>query len=134
VAGARGRGHKERSLSESVRKRVVERYIAGFRALDHETILECLTDDVEWEMPPHFALRGKAAFDDAIENEETPGLPDIQLTRLVEEGDVVVAEGAVQAALTTGGRVDALFCDVFHFRGDKISRLVSYLVDRCPPP
>jgi len=121
-------------LSESVRKWVVERYIAGFRALDHETILECLTDDVEWEMPPHFSLRGKAAFDDAIENEETPGLPDIQLTRLVEEGDVVVAEGAVQSALTTGGRVDALFCDVFHFRGDKISRLVTYLVDRCPAP
>ena len=54
--------------------------------------------------------------------------------RFMEAGDVVVAEGAVQAALTTGGRVDALFCDVFHFRGDKISRLVSYLVDRCPAP
>jgi ketosteroid isomerase-like protein len=114
------------------RKRVVERYIEGFRAGDHEMILGCLTDDVAWEMPPYFTLSGKAAFDEAIENDASPGLPDIRLTRLVEEGDVVVAEGAVQAALKDGGRIDALFCDVFHFRDDKICRLVTYQVDRQP--
>jgi uncharacterized protein len=116
----------------TARKRVVERYVDGFRTGDHERILSCLTDDVVWEMPPHFELSGKAAFDDAIENEATPGLPDLQLNRLVEEGDVVVAEGAVQAELKAGGRIDALFCDVFHFRDDKICRLVTYQVDREP--
>jgi ketosteroid isomerase-like protein len=119
-------------VPSSARKRVVETYIEGFRAGDHELILGCLTDDATWEMPPHFKLSGRAAFDDAIENDATPGLPDIQLTRLVEEGAVVVAEGAVQTALKAGGRIDALFCDVFHFRGDKICRLVTYQVDRHP--
>jgi uncharacterized protein len=114
----------------SVKKRVVERYIDGFRASDHDTILGCLTDDVAWEMPPLFGLSGKAAFDDAIENDASPGPPDIRLTCLVEEGDIVVAEGTVQAALLGGGRIDALFCDVFHFRNDKICRLVTYQVDR----
>ena len=114
------------------KKRVVERYIEGFRAGDHEVILGCLTDDVVWEMPPYFKLSGRSAFDDAIENDASPGRPDIQLTRLIEEGDVVVAEGAVQAALKNGGRIDALFCDVFHFRGDRICRLVTYQVDRLP--
>jgi ketosteroid isomerase-like protein len=114
----------------SARKRVVESYIAGFRAGDHEAIHACLTDDVTWAMPPYFELSGRAAFDDAIENDATPGLPDIQLTRLIEEGDIVVAEGSVQAALAAGGRIDALFCDVFHFRDDKICRLVTYQVDR----
>ena len=118
------------SEAASPRKRVVETYIEGFRTGDHEQILGCLTDDVAWDMPPYFELRGKEAFDGAIENEATPGLPDIQLTRLVEEGDVVVAEGAVQAALRDGGLIDALFCDVFHFRGDRICRLVTYQVDR----
>ena len=93
-------------------------------------IEDCLTDDVRWEMPPHFELSGKPAFLGSIWNEATPGLPDIQLIRLVEEGDVVVAEGAVQNELRGGGRVDALFCDVFHFRDDKICRLVSYQVER----
>jgi ketosteroid isomerase-like protein len=116
----------------TARKRVVEQYIEGFRRSDHEMILACLTDDVRWEMPPYFELSGKPEFDEAIENEAAPGKPDIQLTRLVEEGDVVVAEGAVQAALRAGGRIDALFCDVFQFRGDKICRLVTYQVDRGP--
>ena len=86
----------------TARKRVVERYIEGFRTGDHDMILSCLTDDVAWEMPPYFSLSGKAAFDEAIENEAAPGLPEIELTRLVEEGDVVVAEGAVRAALAAG--------------------------------
>ncbi|HEV2785153.1 MAG TPA: nuclear transport factor 2 family protein [Solirubrobacteraceae bacterium] len=116
----------------SDRKRVVETYIEGFRRADHGMILACLTDDVAWDMPPYFSLSGKAAFDAAIENDATPGLPDIQLARLVEEGDIVVAEGAVQADLKAGGRIDVLFCDVFHFRGDKICRLVTYQVDRHP--
>jgi uncharacterized protein len=116
----------------SIRKRVVERYIEGFRNGDHDEILACVTDDVTWEMPPHFELSGRSAFDDAIENDATPGLPEIDLTRLVEEGDVVVAEGAVRAALRAGGRIDARFCDVFHFRGDRICRLVTYQVDRRP--
>lgn len=117
---------------ESTRKQVVETYIDGFRRGDHEAILACLTDDVTWYMPSYFDLSGREAFDGAIENDATPGLPDIELIRLVEEGDVVVAEGAVQAALRDGGRIDALFCDVFHFRGDRICRLVTYQVDREP--
>ena len=115
---------------QSTRKRVVETYIDGFRRGDHEAILACLTDDVTWYMPSYFDLTGKEAFDEAIENDAAPGLPEIELIRLVEEGDVVVAEGAVQTALRDGGRIDALFCDVFHFRGDRICRLVTYQVDR----
>ena len=38
----------------SARKRVVERYIEGFRNGDHAAILGCLTEDVTWDMPPHF--------------------------------------------------------------------------------
>ena len=116
----------------TIKKRIVERYLEGFRAGDHEMILDWLTDDVEWEMPPYFELKGRAAFDEAIENDASPGRPDIQLTRLTEEGDIVVAEGAVQAALKAGGRIDALFCDVFQFRDDKICRLVTYQVNRNP--
>ena len=62
--------------STTVKKRVVERYIEGFRAGDHETILACVTDDVAWEMPPHFMLSGRTAFDTAIGNDASPGLPE----------------------------------------------------------
>ena len=88
----------------SVRKQVVERYIEGFRTQDHELILGCLTDDVTWEMPPYFSLSGKQAFDDEIENPATPGVPQIQIVRLVEEGDVVVAAGTLNGRCTESTR------------------------------
>jgi ketosteroid isomerase-like protein len=108
-------------------KRTVARYIDGFRKSDHEQVLSCLTDDVVWDMPGAFHLEGKAAFDGEIENPAFVGRPAITITRLVEEDDVVVAEGTVRAERSDGGLLDAVFCDVFVMREGKIQRLTSYL-------
>ena len=110
-------------------KETVERYLEGFRRTDHEAVLACLTDDVEWVMPGFFHLHGKAAFDGEIENDAFVGSPAIEVTRLVEEDDVVVAEGRVRASRRDGGTLDAVFCDVFEMRDGKVARLVSYLMD-----
>ena len=100
----------------------------GFRTSDHALILSCLTDDVEWEMPGAFHLTGKAAFDKEIENPAFVGRPTITVTRLTEEKDVVVAEGAVRVQKSSGDFLNAVFCDVFEMRRGKIARLVSYLL------
>jgi uncharacterized protein len=113
----------------SANKRTVGKYIEGFRRSDHQAILSCLTDDVEWVLPGMFNLKGKAAFDREIENPAFVGSPDITLTRVTEEGDVVVAEGRVRAAKRDGGVLIAVFCDVFDMRDAEIKRLVSYLVE-----
>ena len=44
-------------------KRLVEKYMEGFRRSDHEMILSCLTDDVVWDLPGAFHLVGKVAFE-----------------------------------------------------------------------
>ena len=92
-------------------------------------ILSCLTDDVEWVIPGAFHLKGKDAFDKEIENPAFVGSPAITVTRLTEEGDVVVAEGSVRAARRDGGYLHAVFCDVFEMRDAKIRRLISYLME-----
>lgn len=110
-------------------KETVERYMEAFSRTDHAAILACLTDDVEWVMPGFFRLAGKSAFDAEIENDAFVGSPTIEVTRLVEEADVVVAEGTVRAARKDGGALDAVFCDVFEMRQAKIARLISYLME-----
>ncbi|HEX2163484.1 MAG TPA: nuclear transport factor 2 family protein [Thermoanaerobaculia bacterium] len=57
------------------------------------------------------------------------GSPEITLLRMVEEGPVVVAEGRVRSTRADGGRLDALFCNVFELEGGKIRRIVSYLME-----
>ena len=109
-------------------KRVVEKYLEGFRRSDHEMILSCLTDDVVWDLPGAFHLVGKVAFDREIENPAFKGKPTIHVSRLIEEGEVVVAEGTVRAQRSDGGILNAEFCDVFEMRGGKIARLISYLI------
>jgi hypothetical protein len=44
----------------------IERYMDGFRKTDHQQILSCLTDDVEWIIPGMFHIHGKEAFDKEI--------------------------------------------------------------------
>jgi len=112
----------------SPNKQTVSNYIAGFNAGDHQKILACLSDDVIWEMPGVYAHSGKAAFDKEIENEGFTGRPSIKITRMVEEKDIVVAEGSVSGKRITGEAFNAVFCDVFHFKKGKISKLTSYLM------
>jgi len=111
-------------------KKVVEAYMEAFHEHDHARILACLTDDVTWDMPGFFHHEGKEAFDKEIENDAFTGKPNITTTRMIEEGNIVVAEGAVTAQMKNGGILDAVFCDVFEFEGDKIQKLTSYLMQR----
>jgi len=116
-------------IGASPNKRTVEKYMEGFRRSDHQQVLSCLTDDVEWVIPGLFHVDGKDAFDREIENATFVGSPAITVTRLTEEGDVVVAEGSVRAARRDGGHLNAVFCDVFEMQDAKIRRLTSYLME-----
>ena len=109
-------------------KRTVTAYMEAFAEGDHGAVLELLAEDVVWEMPGVYLHEGKAAFDSEIENEGFVGRPEISIVRLIEEGDVVVAEGIVHHARTEGAALRARFCDVFELRNAKIKRLSSYLM------
>lgn len=112
-------------LSEN--KKTVMRYIEGFRKSDHEMILSCLTEDVVWSMPGAFHHEGKVAFDKEIENEAFVGSPVLEVLRLVEENNTVIAEGTVRAKKREGGIMEALFCDIFDMRDGKIKKLTTYM-------
>ena len=113
----------------SPNKLTVEEYLEGFRRSDHARVLSCLTDDVEWEIPGMFHVRGREAFDREIENEAFEGSPGITVTRLIEENDIVVAEGTVEARKRGGEPLNLRFCDVFTMQAGKIRHLVSYLME-----
>src|SRR5262245_37657141 len=100
----------------------------GFRRSDHGQILACLTDDVVWRRHGYKTLRGKAAFDAEIENDAFEGSPTLVVDRLIEDGDSVAATGSGHVAKRGGERASFVFCDVFTFKGDAVSRLDTYHV------
>ena len=110
-------------------KKTVDKFMDGFNKSDHEQILSCLTEDVEWDMPGGFHLVGKVAFNKEIENDAFVGKPVVTVARMTEENDVVIAEGAVRVRKGDGGFLNAVFCDVFVMKNAAIKRLTSYLVE-----
>jgi ketosteroid isomerase-like protein len=113
----------------SKNKQTVQQYMEAFNRTDHAAILSCLTDDVEWVLPGVFHLKGKEAFDKEIENPAFTGSPVIKITRMIEEGDIVMAEGTVRAQKKDGPVLNLVFSDVFEMRDGKIRKLISYLME-----
>ena len=112
----------------SARKAVVQRYFDGWRRSDHEQILACLTKDVVWDIVGYKHLEGTDAYDAEIENPDFVGSPHLDVDRLVEEGDVVVATGTGAATQADGARFHFAFCDVFVFSGELVRGRESYVV------
>lgn len=119
---------RDDDVSKSRNRQTVQDYMDAYGRLDHAEVLACLTDDVEWVVPGAFHLTGKAAFDREIENGAF-GPPTIHVTRMIEEQDVVIAEGTVQCARKEGGTLSMVFCDVFEMQATKVRRLTSYLME-----
>ena len=116
----------------SVNKRTVEQYMEGFRRSDRKYILSCLTDDVEWVIPGWFHVQGRESFSSHIVDDGFTANPKITISRMIEEGDIVVAEGTAIAPKQDGTELTLVFCDVFQMRDGKIARLVSYLMETKP--
>lgn len=109
------------------RKKVVESYMASFARQDWPGMLALTTDDVErWEVGAPTRTRGKKELDREIR----PG-PEVtelrsHVTRMTEEGNVVVAEGMVEVIKKDGVVIRVQFCDIFEFEGEKIKRLTAF--------
>ena len=109
----------------SPNKKLIEAYMAPS---DRSKIAPLLADDVEWiewgdGVPPTGArTRGKAAF---LENFGTDELRS-QVTRMTEEGDVVVAEGTVRVHRKEGDILTVQFCNIFELENGKVKRLTSF--------
>jgi ketosteroid isomerase-like protein len=132
-----GLGHRPRLDQDSViriimgaNKQTVRKYMDAFAKSDHAAVLSCLTEGVVWEIPGAFHVTGKDAFDKEIENDAFVGSPTITISRLIEEDDVVVAEGSVRSVKKDGAPFEAAFCDVFVMKDSKITHLTSYLMEK----
>ena len=107
----------------------VERYLDGFRRNDHAQILSCLTDDIEWTVFGAFHLTGKEAYDAAIDGgPEFAGPPRLDVVRMVEQDDVVMAElyGEVPTASGDTGRLS--MAEVFVMRDGLIAERRAWVI------
>lgn len=107
----------------------VNRYLDGFRRNDHEQILSCLTDDIEWTVFGAFRLKGKEAYDKAIDG--APHFidpPQLEVVRMVEQGNVIMAELTGMARRAAGGEMRMSMAEVFVMRDGKIAERRAWVI------
>ena len=108
----------------SPNKKLVETYLKAARSVSGAL----MTDDVEWVewvdgVPPTGSVnRGKAAVlgnpgDDTLRNE---------ITRMTEEGNVVVVEGICHVTKKDGCSLKVRFCNIFELKDGKVKRQDSF--------
>lgn len=108
----------------------VNKYLDGFRKNDHTQILSCLTDDIEWTVFGAFHLKGKQAYDRAIDGApEFIDPPQLEVVRMVEQGDTVMAEltGIVKRA--AGGEMRLSMAEVFVMRNGLIAERRAWVIE-----
>ncbi|WP_340559966.1 nuclear transport factor 2 family protein [Streptomyces sp. GSL17-111] len=115
-------------VRRSRNKETVERYLDGFRRNDHARILSCLTDDIEWTVFGAFQLTGKQAYAEAIEGPGFVGPPRLDVVRMVEEGDVVMAELTGVVPGEGGAEARLSMAEVFVMRDGLIAERRAWVV------
>jgi ketosteroid isomerase-like protein len=107
----------------------VNTYLDGFRKNDHAQILSCLTDDIEWTVFGAFHLRGKAAYDQTIDG--APHFidpPELEVVRMVEQDDTVMAELTGVAKRAEGGEMRMSMAEVFVMRDGLITERRAWVI------
>ena len=112
----------------SPNKRLVETYLDGCRATDHARILSCLTEDVRWTVYGHFQLTGKQAYDAAIEGPGWVGPPELEVVRMVEQDDIVMAELLGEVPQADGGTARLSMAEVFVMRDGLIAERRAWVI------
>jgi ketosteroid isomerase-like protein len=97
----------------------VNTYLDGFRKNDHQQILSCLTDDIQWTVAYDRAIDGAPEFIDP---------PELEVVRMVEQGDVVMAELSGTAKHAAGGEMRMSMAEVFVMRDGKIAERRAWVI------
>lgn len=107
----------------------VNTYLDGFRKNDHAQILSCLTDDIAWTVFGAFHLQGKEAYDRAIDGApEFIDPPELEVVRMVEQDDVVMAELTGLVRRAAGGTMRLSMAEVFVMRDGKIAERRAWVI------
>jgi ketosteroid isomerase-like protein len=122
--------------SDTPRSDLLERLFSAFNRHDGAGVLACMTDDVVFEAaagPEVFGRRFEGSADVRAAFEQVwTDMPDVSwsCTRHTIFDDRALSEWIFRATRADGARIEVEGCDLFVFRGEKISHKRAFRKDR----
>jgi uncharacterized protein len=109
-------------------KAIVEKINAAFAEGNVEGFLAFCADDVAWTMVGDKTVQGKDAIRQWIASMGPMEPPQFTVNNVIAEGDFVTAYGDMTMKDKDGAVVPYAYCDIYHFRGDKIIELSAFVI------
>jgi ketosteroid isomerase-like protein len=112
-------------------REVVNEAYAAFGRGDIESLLELLSEEIDWHVPEVLPQGGSFRGRDGV-GEFFAGIPrewpefEIEMDDLITEGDLVVGIGHAKGTLASGEAADYGFAHVFTVGDGKIVRFREY--------
>ncbi|MDN5285529.1 MAG: nuclear transport factor 2 family protein [Mucilaginibacter sp.] len=109
-------------------EQLVQQINQAFEKGDLEFLAAHLHEDVRWQISGSKPIHGKSAFLKCCS--EAPlkdGSTKITVTNILADGNNVATEGIIEAETLAGKAYRQAFCDIYHFEGDLIKTMSSYL-------
>src|SRR5688572_16452617 len=108
-------------------KAILQQANAAISKGDTEGFLSFCANDIEWMMVGDKTIKGKDALRQWMATEYAEP-PQFTVTNLIAEGDFVTALGDITVKGDDGKTALHLYCDVWHFRGDKMAALKAFVI------
>ena len=109
-------------------KAIVEKVNAAFAEGSTEGFLACCADDVAWTMVGDTTVQGKDAIRQWMASMGLMEPPQFTVHNVIAEGDFVTAYGDMTMQDKDGAVVPYAYCDIYHFRGEKIVALRAFVI------
>jgi len=111
-------------------KKIIMEIVTAFDNNDIEGILNCVTDDIEWEMLGENNLKGKETLRKFFSDHADMKMISATKDNIIIEGDRGSVSGSVQCSNGKDQTFNLYYCDIYEVKDNKISKIISYTVNK----
>ena len=117
--------HLKTDCGNSPKRAWLKAFNVAFAEGQVDYLLDCVTDDVVWEIIGDKTLQGKAAYAQTLTDMQDYPIAAYRIDHIITHGK----EGAVNGQVTLANGTLVAFCDIYEFanaKGTQLRRIVSY--------
>jgi len=97
-----------------------------------EAFMDYLAEDVVWDM--YTSAAGHTRFNgiediSKMDGSDMPEHSNFRFSTIVIEGDMASVQGSATNKKKDGTEYESNFCDIYHFKDDKVVKMSSYVID-----
>ena len=112
----------------SPKKKLLKELSIAFANNDIDFCVNCVTDDVVWDIVGDRLIQGKDLFEQALRQLKDRKVEQLRILNIITHGNV----GSVNGTIVLSDLQHLAFCDVYNFRGfgknSKIKTITSYVI------